>query len=325
MQVLIADDDTVSRRMLENMLKSWDYEVLSARDGEAAWEILQQPDAPRLAILDWMMPGMTGPAVCRELRQARTEPYTYVLLLTARTNKEDVIEGMDSGADDYVTKPFDAQELKVRLRAGRRILDLQAQLVAAREALREQATRDPLTCVWNRYAVLDTLNRETSRAAREGTPLAVIMADLDHFKQINDSFGHLTGDTVLREAARRMQMCVRSYDHVGRYGGEEFLIVLPGSTAVNAVDLAQRLRWALSGEPVAAWSLDIQVTASFGVTALEHGQQASPEALIRVADAALYRAKEQGRNRVEWGSLSPGADPTALESLMTAVAPPGNG
>jgi diguanylate cyclase (GGDEF)-like protein len=323
MRVLIADDDTTSRRLLANMLAGWGYEVVTAADGAEAWDLLQQPNAPFLAILDWMMPGLTGPAVCRDLRQLRKEPYTYVLLLTARTNKEDVIEGMNSGVDDYVTKPFDAQELKVRLRAGRRILDLQAELVAAREALREQATRDPLTCVWNRYAIFDTLNREINRSVRENTSLSLIMADLDHFKQVNDSHGHLAGDTVLREAARRMQSCVRPYDYVGRYGGEEFLVVLPGTSSSQAFQLAERLRRALASAPFAVGNLAIPVTASFGVSGIEAGEDAEPEKLIRTADEALYRAKESGRNCVE-GSPADKAAASDLANLMAAVLPPGN-
>ncbi|HEX8986011.1 MAG TPA: diguanylate cyclase [Bryobacteraceae bacterium] len=324
MQVLIADDDAVSRRLLAKKLSGWGYEVRAARDGREAWEALQGPDAPRLAIMDWMMPGMTGPDLCRELRRPQSEPYTYVLLLTARTDKEDLIAGMDSGADDYLTKPFNAQELKVRLRAGHRILDLQSQLVAAREALREQATRDPLTCVWNRYAIFDTLSREVSRANREDSSLAVIMVDLDHFKAINDTYGHPAGDVVLREAARRMQACLRSYDFVGRYGGEEFLIVLPGSSGANAVELAERLRWALRTEPVAAWNQSIHTTASFGVTAIEKGASASVEDLIRIADVALYRAK-QGRDRIEWCHMAANPLSTEIANLLAAASPPGSG
>ncbi len=304
MQVLIADDDGVSRRMLARTLESWHYEVVPACDGNEAWRLLEREGAPQLAILDWMMPGMTGPAVCRELRRHSREPYTYVLLLTARTEKQDLIEGMEAGADDYITKPFDAQELKVRLRAGRRILELQSQLLAAREALREQATRDPLTCLWNRYSILDILNREVSRANREGTGVGVIMADLDHFKRVNDTYGHLAGDAVLREAARRMQASVRSYDAVGRYGGEEFLIVLPGSGDSSATQFAERLREKICAEPVTVAEGSLLATLSVGVTAWQRGVYPTPEILLRAADEALYRAKACGRNRVEWAGLT---------------------
>jgi two-component system cell cycle response regulator len=301
-QVLIADDDRVSRRLLANMLAGWGYEVVEASDGTEAWRGLARPDAPRLAILDWMMPGMTGPMLCRELRRVRREPYTYVLLLTARTDRQDVIEGMESGADDYLTKPFDAQELQVRLRAGRRILELETELVEAREALREQATHDPLTSIWNRRAILEALGRELARAEREGAPLAAMMADLDHFKLVNDRHGHLTGDAVLEEVARRMSGCLRPYDYVGRYGGEEFLIVLPGLSSENASQLAERIRLAVSAEPIAAGEFPVRVTVSLGATTATRGS--TPEEVIRLADAALYRAKELGRNRVEWDAHS---------------------
>lgn len=304
MQVLIADDDVVSRRMLARTLESWHYEVIPACDGNEAWRLLQRDDAPQLAILDWMMPGMTGPAVCGELRRRRREVYTYVLLLTARTEKQALIEGMESGADDYITKPFDAQELKVRLRAGLRILELQAQLLAAREALREQATRDPLTCLWNRYSILDILNREVNRANRDGSGLGVIMADLDHFKRVNDTYGHLAGDAVLRETARRMQAAVRNYDAVGRYGGEEFLVVLPGSGDFSAMQLAERLRETICAEAISIPEGSLLATMSLGVTAWKRGAYPTPEMLLRAADEALYRAKASGRNRVEWASLS---------------------
>jgi diguanylate cyclase (GGDEF)-like protein len=324
MLVLIADDETVSRRMLARMLDANGYEVLAASDGEEAWRILERPDAPRLAILDWMMPGMTGPELCRRLRELKREPYTYVLLLTARTDKQDVVEGMDAGADDYVTKPFETKELQVRLRAGRRILDLQAELMKAREALREQATHDPLTGLWNRYALLGTLEREHSRARREGAPLAVIMVDLDHFKQVNDTYGHLAGDAILREAAGRMQFVVRSYDLVGRYGGEEFLIVLPGTSGANATQLAERLRATLAEEPVGHDLLRIRVTASFGVSATGQAAGDDPQTLIRLADEALYRAKEKGRNRVEWAGEAE-EETTALGNLLAAAGRPGGG
>ncbi len=301
MRVLVADDDPVSRRILANKLEEWHYEVVAVADGSEASRVLRQHDAPPMAILDWMMPGVTGPAVCREVRARDKEPYTYILLLTSRTEKGDLVEGMGSGADDYITKPFHAAELEVRLRAGRRILELQSALMAAREALREQATHDPLTCLWNRYSILEILTRELNRTEREATGLAVIMADLDHFKRINDTYGHLSGDSVLREAAQRMQSCLRSYDAVGRYGGEEFLLVLPGSSASGAAQFAERLRVCLSSEPVViSEGRAIQVTVSLGV-AESGGRRRTPEELIHMADQALYRAKALGRNRVERG------------------------
>jgi two-component system cell cycle response regulator len=318
MRVLIAEDENTSRRLLTSALEKWDYEVEAVSDGVEAWRVLQREDAPRLAILDWMMPGMTGPALCREVRSRAGEPYTYILLLTARSDKQDLIEGLESGADDYITKPFDRQELEVRLRAGRRILELQAELVAAREALREQATRDPLTCLWNRYSILDILNRELTRSQRERTPLSVIMVDLDHFKQINDTWGHLAGDAVLREAARRMQLSLRTYDAVGRYGGEEFLVVLPGVALPEAENLAERLRTTVGGEPVPAGTASVAATISLGVIAAPAGCVMA-ETLIHAADEALYRAKALGRNRVERADLSAREQTAGLRVLAACL------
>jgi len=299
-------------------LGRWGYRAIAACDGDQAWNLLQQPDAPRLAILDWMMPGLSGPELCRRVRSQGREPYTYLLLLTARSQKEDLIEGMEAGADDYVTKPFDAQELNVRLRAGRRILDLQAELVTARETLREQATRDGLTWLWNRSSILDTLARELAKSERDGSAVGLIMADLDHFKVINDTHGHLAGDAVLREAARRLQASLRSYDSVGRYGGEEFLVVAPGCTSSSALHLAERLRFAINREPIRLTDRSIDVTISLGVTVSAPGVLIAPESLIRVADEALYRAKGTGRNRVEW--MAPGRpaveSPQLVETLV---------
>ena len=194
MQILIADDSLLSRRLLEQTLHGWGYDVLVASDGKQAWNLLDVEHPPALAILDWMMPGYTGPELCAMVRNKAAEPYTYILLLTSRTEKDDVVAGMDSGADDYLTKPFDKHELQVRLRAGTRIVDLQQQLLNTREALRVQATRDYLTQINNRSAILDILDREIGRSDRQGTPVGLALADLDHFKNINDTYGHLAGD-----------------------------------------------------------------------------------------------------------------------------------
>jgi two-component system cell cycle response regulator len=300
MRILIADDSIVSRHLLEATLRKWGYEVVVACDGQEAWNYLSAPDAPRMAILDWMMPGMSGPDVCRRLReQAKREEsnYTYIVLLTSKSQREDLIEGMEAGADDYLTKPFDQHELKVRLRAGSRVIDLQRELVAAREELREQATKDFLTRIWNRSSILDILQRELLRAGRESRPVGVVLADLDHFKAVNDTYGHFAGDAVLREFTRRVTAAMRSYDSMGRYGGEEFLVVLPGCDEQCTANQAERMRLALSAEPMLINEARHPLTSSFGATCWLPGMNLNAEALIRVADDALYLAKNQGRDR----------------------------
>jgi two-component system cell cycle response regulator len=299
MRILIADDSIVSRHLLDATLRKWGYEVVVACDGNEAWNALESADAPKLAILDWVMPGLTGPEVCRRVREHAKDKdtYTYILLLTSKSLKEDLIEGMESGADDYVTKPFDQHELKVRLRAGTRIIDLERQLVAAREEVREQATKDFLTRIWNRSSILDILQRELTRGTREFRPVGVVLADLDHFKLINDTYGHFAGDAVLKEFSRRMTASIRPYDAIGRYGGEEFLIVLPGCDISCTSTQSERMRAALDSEPMIINDEHRPVTCSYGSTTWKPGQEASPEALIRVADRALYMAKNQGRNR----------------------------
>jgi diguanylate cyclase (GGDEF)-like protein len=248
-------------------------------------------------VLDWMMPYVDGVEVCRAVRKLAREPYVYIILLTARGRQEEIVEGLEAGADDYITKPFDLDELKARLRAGRRILDLQEQLVSTREQLRIQATHDSLTGLLNRFAIVEALGREVTRSAREGTRAAVIMADLDHFKQVNDTYGHAAGDAVLRESARRMLSSIRAYDSIGRYGGEEFLIIAPGCGVNEATLQAERLRASVSAAAIDAAGSPVLMTMSVGVTAGCDGKQADD--LLRAADEALYQAKDAGRNRVE--------------------------
>ena len=299
MRILIADDSIVSRHLLDATLRKWGYEVVVACDGLEAWNVLQREDAPKLAILDWVMPGMTGPEVCSKVREQskQRDTYTYILLLTSKSLKEDLIEGMEAGADDYVTKPFDQHELKVRLRAGTRIIDLQRELVEAKDELREQATKDFLTRIWNRSSILDTLQRELIRGGRERRSVGVVLADIDHFKLVNDTYGHFAGDAVLKEFARRMQSSIRSYDAIGRYGGEEFLIILPGCDENCTAGQAERMRSALD-EPMIINDEPRVITCSFGATTWHPGDDVSPDSLIRVADDALYAAKHAGRNRV---------------------------
>jgi two-component system cell cycle response regulator len=211
MRILIAEDEPVQQRLIKKWLAKWGHEVIVANDGVEALSVLQADNPPMLAILDWMMPGMEGPQICRQLRKCADRPYIYIVLLTAKNEKQDLIAALHAGADDYLAKPFDAQELRARLETGMRILRLQEQLLFASE-------HDPLTGLLNRGAVVDALKWELARAQREGSSIGVILADLDHFKAINDTFGHLEGDSVLRAAARTISSSIRGYDSAGRYG-----------------------------------------------------------------------------------------------------------
>ena len=190
--------------MLESRLESWGYRVMTAEDGTQAWELLQQPNSLELLILDWMMPGIDGIELCRRIREKQHGRYQYILLLSGKDQKQDVVDGLGAGADDYLTKPFDIRELRARLRTGKRILTLQHQLIRTREAVRFQATHDDLTGLWSRGATMHLLNGELQRGFRSRTSTAILMIDLDHFKSVNDTYGHLNGDAVLKEAAGRI-------------------------------------------------------------------------------------------------------------------------
>jgi len=298
MKVLVADDEPISRRLIEASLARWQYDVLVAKDGLEALEMLQQPDAPKMAVLDWLMPRMDGLEVCRRIRARQAEPYTYIVLLTGKQQRSDVIEGLDAGADDYVIKPFEPDELRVRLRTGKRILYLQDQLIAAREALREQATRDSLTGLYNRAAILEILDNELTRQQRHGGSLGLVLVDLDRFKQINDAYGHLAGDAVLREAAKAMRSISRPYDTIGRLGGEEFVIVLPGCDQINAISHAERMIKAIATISIPTRNGQMTVTASAGVAVAPPTDKTDALRLLRGADVALYRAKDNNRNCV---------------------------
>jgi two-component system, cell cycle response regulator len=294
-RVLIADDDPASRHLLETFLVKWDYDVTVVANGMEALSILESDETPRLAVLDWMMPGMEGVEICQRIRERPDRPYIYVLLLTARSQKKDLLQGLDFGADDYLTKPFDAQELRARLHVGQRILDLQ-------DELRFRATHDSLTGLSNRAVAIDAIGRENARQVRESKSFGVIMVDLDHFKNVNDTYGHLCGDRVLKEAARRMSDCARPYDTVGRYGGEEFLIVVASADDSSTLALAERMRVAIEAHPFVTDFGNVHITASFGAATSTGGQVFASDVLLQLADAALYRAKQRGRNRSEFAS-----------------------
>jgi len=299
--ILIADDDATARLRLNHFLNQFGYHVVVCEDGEEAWQRINQPDAPQLLLLDWMMPGMDGVDICRRLRAQESEGggYHYTLLLTSRDESDDVVEGMESGADDYLIKPFKKAELQVRLRAGRRILELQQQLMDARNHFEHEAKTDPLTGVNNRGAIEQRVHSELERAQREQKSLAIAMVDIDFFKKVNDTYGHLAGDEVLRETVRRLKKGLRTYDHIGRYGGEEFLLALPGDDHDGVTQLAERLRAAVAVSPVDSSAGIVPVTVSIGVCVVSPGFKGEQDQVVDHADKMLYRAKESGRNRVE--------------------------
>ncbi len=304
MKALIADDNSVSRMLLERLLSKWGYEVIQADDGAKAWEILQTEDTPRLVILDWMMPGMSGPEVCREARKRVACAYAYILLVTSKEDKQDVIQGLEAGADDYLTKPFFPEELRARIRVGLRILELEDKLVATSDVLQYRATHDELTGLLNRASIAELLRRELERAKRQDGVCGVILADLDHFKLVNDTLGHGAGDSVLREAARRLTAGVRPYDAVGRYGGEEFLIVLPGCDEASLQQRAENILGGFRATPFAAAEGAIPVNVSLGAACSSSWTSPTLESVVQAADRALYRAKHNGRDRVELAEIS---------------------
>jgi diguanylate cyclase (GGDEF)-like protein len=318
MKILIADDEAMSRRLLQKTMERAGYQVTAVENGRIAVDELCKPDGPKLALLDWMMPELDGPGVCREVRKRKEHSYVYMVLLTSKEKKEDIVAGLKSGADEYLTKPFDAEELKARLRTGMRILDLEDRLVEAREEMRFQATHDALTSLWNRGMIMELLGRELARTKREGKSAAILLGDLDHFKQVNDTYGHLAGDEVLKETARRLLSSVRSYDFVGRWGGEEFLVVLNNCDPAFSLVRAEEIRKKIARNPVQTSGASIPVTMSLGLVVSQEWPPSPVEQLVHEADEALYAAKAAGRNCVKVAvpkSALKVADPAAAEVI----------
>jgi two-component system cell cycle response regulator len=297
MKILIAEDDPVSRRVLEANLVEWGYDVMITSDGSEAWELLQKPDAPNLVISDWMMPNMDGLELCSRIRQMERSGYIYFIILTAKGGKEDVIEGLEAGADDFLVKPFDRQELKYRAKIGERIINLEMQIL-------ELANTDALTGMLNRRAFMERMEQEIQRSLREGVPLSLILTDIDYFKRVNDRYGHQIGDLVLRRFTERLSESSRPYDFVGRYGGEEFVVCLPGADISQTGSVAERMRRRVEEMRITLpdSSQSIQITGSFGVASLRAGSEETVDLITGRADDSMYRAKREGRNRVCMGN-----------------------
>jgi len=312
--ILIADDDAVCRTALERRLVSWGHRVAAVADGETALQLLQGDHPPPIAILDWVMPRHDGLDVCRRLRLGQADRYTYVILLSGRGEKADYAAGLQAGVDDYLAKPCDWTQLEARLVVAMRILRCRASSSATREQLAQEASHDHLTGLWNRRAAIASLCRDLSRVERADEPLALVLADVDHFKSINDTWGHHVGDQVLVELAARLRACVRGGDSIARWGGEEILLVLPSADERTAAEAAERVRLAVNCRPFTVDGGQLSVTISLGVAVTHAASADAWETLVQRADSALYRAKARGRNRVELdlGGESPFVFPSRL-------------
>ncbi|MDH4218756.1 MAG: diguanylate cyclase [Candidatus Aminicenantes bacterium] len=294
-KVLIAEDNAVSARILKKNIEDWGYEVVMAQDGDEAWKAYQN-EKIRLAVLDWMMPKINGLDLCKRIREIDHEEgnkeYTYVILLTAKDQQADLIKGFSAGADDYITKPFKRHELKARLKTGKRIIDLQRQIM-------EQADRDGLTGLWNRKRMFKILEKEINRAQREERPLATIMIDVDNFKKINDTYGHHSGDSVLVEVSSYLQKSIRNYDEICRYGGDELFIILPNCNLAMTERIAERLRQRVSETKIETDTGTLDITISLGGVSSEiFLSDLTPDKLVISSDEALLKAKSNGRNCV---------------------------
>ncbi|MCK6507279.1 diguanylate cyclase [Myxococcota bacterium] len=298
MRILLADDDPVSRSLFGGLLRKSGFEVVAAPRGDVALALALDKDAPRLLILDWVMPGLTGPEVIQRLREQDPDTFRYTILLTLRHRAADLVAGLQAGADDYVRKPCDPRELVARVQVGQRMLALQEHLATTNRALERLASIDALTELRNRRSVLGGLEELSQRCAAAALPLGVAMLDIDHFKQVNDTWGHPVGDLVLRTVARRLAHHVREPDLVGRYGGEEFLVALGGVEGETLEAVGQRLLRAVREEPITLPACTLSITTSVGMACRLPGQALTVPALLKLADDEVYRAKRTGRDRV---------------------------
>lgn len=304
--ILLAEDNPVSAKLIENILKKAGHEVTTATNGRQALGLFNEKFFP-IILTDWMMPEMDGLDLCRSIRSSISEGYVYIILLTARDSKDDIVSGLKAGADDYLSKPVSRPELIARLNSGIRILELERSLKKANEEIRVLSITDSLTGCFNRGYMNEHLQKEILRSKRYRHPLSVVLCDIDHFKMVNDTYGHQIGDRVLIAFAQVIRETIREKIDWGvRYGGEEFLIVLPETEFNRGCITAERLRQAVSQMEIEEQNRTIKITASFGVTGFDadtDDQKVSPDAVINRADEQLYKAKREGRNRVCAGRL----------------------
>jgi two-component system, cell cycle response regulator len=302
LKVLVADDSAVYRKLVEQAFTDANYSLLVARSGQEAIDLLGQ-HIPSIVITDWVMPDLTGIELCQRIRAGTANPYTYVIILTSVSEKENVVKGLAAGADDYLTKPFHPEELLARVEVGRRLVELHRQVEAKNRLLEELALTDSLTGLPNRRAIDEWAPRQLSGAARHGFLFWVVMADLDNFKSVNDSSGHDAGDKVLKRFAEILKTNSRRSNICGRIGGEEFLFILTHADKENVASVVERVRKQFEEQDFFFGNRVIKVTASFGISGFQGEQGLLPpdfSSLLSQADLALYTAKHRGRNRVEF-------------------------
>lgn len=300
MRILIAEDSQTCRMILAGALRESGHEVVETVDGEQALEALKMKDAPRLAILDWMMPKMDGLDVVQKVRAIGGEKPPYIIMLTGRGDIDDIIIGLDAGANDYLAKPFDPRELRARVEVGHRMIELQDALIKSKEKLAYQASHDPLTGILSRRAILDQLSLAFLHAQHEGHALYVGLCDIDHFKAVNDTYGHQTGDEILCGLTKILAKYLDESGFMGRIGGEEFLLVTPRERC-EAIALFEDCCQQVAQTSIETRSGALSVSISIGVAGCE--SKASVDELLAAADAALYQAKDEGRNRISCAAV----------------------
>lgn len=305
--ILLAEDDPISRRLFEKILVKEGFAVTTVENGRKALDLLRQQFFP-IVLTDWQMPEMEGPELCRAIRKENPDRYVFIIMLTSKGSKDDIISGLGAGADDYLTKPAHYAELVARIKTGIRILELEKSLKAAADEIHLLSITDPLTGIYNRGYINERLPQEIRRAKRYGRDFSLLMCDIDHFKKVNDTHGHLAGDAVLKEFVSCLTSVIRQQvDWAGRYGGEEFLVVLPETDQAGAMVVAERLRETVRQCETNVQGCTTPITASFGVTGFsprEWKENVKPEALLQQADILLYEAKQAGRDQVK-GRLLP--------------------
>ncbi len=325
-RVLVAEHHKSTRLMLMQMLVKWGFEAVPAKDATEVIQIVEQQRPPELIILGTMPSGIDAAELCSLISSRASDYSPYILLLATQDEKQQMVRALESGAAACLTTPFEAKEPRARLVVATRIIQRQEDLISARDRFRDLAARDTLTGIWNRRSIDQILKEELEQAGRTRRTTGVLLVDLDYFKKVNDTHGHLVGDLVLRETSRRLKSALRTYDSIGRYGGEEFLIVVPGSGEAELRELAERVRKAIEKDPICAGESTIRLTLSIGA-AIAPSRGKSPSAVVAAADAALYDAKRSGRNRtcVRGSAI----EATHLVSLpqreMPVCASPGRG